>query len=51
MQEPVDTGLVNEITKSADARQALRWLSQELAWERLLAGLRHDEPVRPAHAA
>lgn len=51
MQEPADTGLVNEITKTADARQALRWLARELAWERVLAGLRNDDDTASAAAA
>jgi hypothetical protein len=34
---------VNEITNAADHRQALRWLSRELAWERVLTELRDDE--------
>lgn len=33
---------MNELTTSVEARQALRWLAQELAWERVLSGLRHD---------
>jgi hypothetical protein len=36
-------GLVKEITKHAENRQALRWLAQELAWERVLTGLRHED--------
>lgn len=45
MQEAPDTALVNEITKTTESRQALRWLARELAWERVLTGLRADETV------
>jgi hypothetical protein len=45
LQEPADTGLVNEITKVAETKQALRWLAQQLAWERVLTGLRSREPA------
>jgi len=41
LQLLADTGLVNEITKTNDKRQALNWLARELAWERVLTGLRH----------
>jgi hypothetical protein len=37
--------LVNEITNSTESRQALRWLARELAWERVLTGLRADDAV------
>jgi hypothetical protein len=43
LQEAADTALVKEITKHADNRQALRWLATELAWERVLTGLRDGE--------
>lgn len=46
MQDPADTGLVNEIKKTKESRQALRWLARELAWERVLTGLRADDTVK-----
>jgi hypothetical protein len=39
---------VNEITNAADHRQALRWLSRELAWERVLTELRDEDRHVPA---
>jgi hypothetical protein len=42
---------VNEITKHADEKQAIRWLAQELAWERRLTTLRRDEDAPVARAA
>ncbi|HYF47351.1 MAG TPA: hypothetical protein VD926_14150 [Acidimicrobiales bacterium] len=42
---------MNEITKHADQKQALRWLAQELAWERTLTTLRGDEDTAAARAA
>jgi hypothetical protein len=51
LQEAADTALVKEITKHADNRQALRWLAQELAWERVLTNLRdEDDTVAPPAA-
>ena len=35
----------------ADTRQALRWLARELAWERVLTGLRDDDTSTPDRAA
>jgi len=35
---------------NAESKQALRWLAQELAWERVLSGLRHDEDATPVPA-
>ena len=43
LQERPILHLVNEITKQADNRQALRWLANELAWERVLTDLREGE--------
>ena len=43
LQEAPILLLVNEITKHAENRQALRWLANELAWERVLTGLRDGE--------
>lgn len=51
LQETSDTGGVNEITTTADTRQALRWLARELAWERTLTSLREDEPTVDVPAA
>jgi hypothetical protein len=49
VQERPILHLVNEITKHSDNRQALRWLAQELAWERTLSSLRDGEtPVADA---
>ena len=45
VQERPILRLVNEITKHAENRQALRWLANELAWERVLTGLREGEVV------
>jgi hypothetical protein len=50
VQEAPDTPLVKEITNLIENRQALRWLAQELAWERVLTGLR-DEDVAEVPAA
>jgi hypothetical protein len=43
VQEAADTALVNELRKTKESRQALRWLAQELAWEQVLSGLRTEE--------
>ena len=42
---------MNEITKHAEQRQALRWLAQELAWERALTTLRGEDAPDAARAA
>jgi len=46
-----DTGPVDEITEINETRQALRWLARELAWERVLTGLRDDDSSTPERAA
>ena len=51
LQEPADTALVNEITKTSESRQALRWLARELAWERVLTGLRDADTADAADVA
>ncbi|HET9557893.1 MAG TPA: hypothetical protein VFS70_12205 [Actinomycetota bacterium] len=35
---------MNEITKTKESRHALQWLARELAWERVLSGLRSEDP-------
>jgi len=42
---------VDEITEINETRQALRWLARELAWERVLTGLRDDDSSTPERAA
>ena len=37
--------------KINETRQALRWLAQELAWERVLSGLRDDDAPTTDRAA
>jgi len=37
--------------KINETRQALRWLSRELAWERVLTDLRNDDTATPERAA
>ncbi len=53
LQEAADTGPVNDIEKTAAAHQAMRWLSQQLAWEQALLELREGdvEADVPARAA
>jgi hypothetical protein len=34
---------VNDITNTRESRHALQWLAQELAWERVLTGLRSED--------
>ena len=50
LQVAADTALVNDITKLQEERQAMRWLARELAWERVLTGLR-DEDAPASRAA
>jgi hypothetical protein len=42
---------VNDITKTAESRRALRWLSQQLAWERVLDDLRTETTDTPERQA
>jgi len=51
LQRQADTAPVDELTKSNETRQALRWLSRELAWERVLTGLRDEDTSTPERAA
>ncbi len=51
LQEAADTPGVDELTKINETRQALRWLSRELAWERVLTGLRDEDTATPERAA
>jgi hypothetical protein len=51
VQEAADTALVNEITKTADSRQAMRWLARQLAWEGVLSDLRDENPTTTVRAA
>jgi hypothetical protein len=39
--------LVNEITRTAEQRGALRWLARQLAWEQTLDELRAGDPSTP----
>ena len=51
LQVAADTGPVEKLTEINETRQALRWLARELAWERVLTGLRDDDTATPERAA